>query len=85
MAKTNIIPRLKDGRTVIGKVVEKQDERLILENKKGERISLPMIRPFVEALTICEAEQPILEISMEDGDYKIFELDVWPDELSSKE
>lgn len=82
--KTQLMPRLKDGVTLIGKYVEEKDSRLILQKQDGSQMALPMTREFISALELCESQQPILEISMRGNTYEIFELDGWPDGTEEK-
>ena len=79
MAK-QLIPVLKEGHSIFGKVVSSEGDALILETQKGDKIKLPMRNEFIRALEICDSPNPLLHIKMENGGYKIFEHDDWPDE-----
>ncbi|MCK9479773.1 MAG: hypothetical protein M0R40_09810 [Firmicutes bacterium] len=84
MSKTELIPRLKVGRVIIAKLVEDENEKIILEKQDGSRIALPFTKEFISALSICEDSHPILEIRMEEDGYHIFELANWPDEKTEE-
>lgn len=81
MAK-KLIPLLKEGHTIIGKVKSKESEALIMVDGKGNEFRLPMLNAFIQALEICESANPILEIKRQNGDYIIYEHEVWPDEIA---
>jgi hypothetical protein len=83
MAK-QLIPVLKEGHSIFGKVVSSEGDALILETQSGDKIKLPMRSEFIRALEICDSPNPLLHIKMENGGYKIFEHDVWPDEIDGK-
>lgn len=82
MAKTALIPKLKEGHTIIGQVVEKENEAIVLKDFNGNTMRVPLHYTIVQALEICESETPILEITMQNGTYHIYEHDVWPNEKS---
>ena len=82
MAKTALIPKLKEGHTLIGQVVEKESDAIVLKDFNGQLMRVPFHYSIVQALEICESETPILEITMQNGTYHIYEHDVWPNEKS---
>ena len=82
MAKTALIPKLKEGHTIIGQLVEKENEAIVLKDFNGNAMRVPLHYTIVQALEICESDTPILEITMQNGTYQIYEHDVWPNEKS---
>lgn len=79
MAKLKLLPKLSVGQKVIGKLIDYDSDKCVLELEDGEsRIQLSMFKVLEEALDDGDYESEIIEISRDSEGYEIYKHDDWP-------
>lgn len=77
--KTRILERLTEGKKIVGKLKEEDDDFITLETKDGVPVKYPTFAGASAALNEAE-EDDIIEISRVDGGHEIDILEAWPSE-----
>lgn len=78
MAKLKLLPKLSVGQKVIGKLIDYDSDKCILEQEDENRIQLSMFKVLEEALDDGDYENEIIEISRDAEGYEIYKHDDWP-------
>lgn len=80
MSRLKLLPKLSIGSKIIGKLIDYDSDKAILEKENGDRVQLSMFKVLEEALDDGDYESEIIEISRDADGYEIFQLTEWPDE-----